>query len=856
MRDSHTISRVTEYFTESELTRQIGGGNEGKTDWVLFILKELVDNALDAIESESIESPEIVINIGDNSLSVQDNGSGIPFNTIKSSLNYNVRVSSNRFYVSPTRGQLGNGLKVCWAAPFVQNLNEKCTHTVCTREGKMIISLALNQVTGEPLISWEFEESNIKTGTFLKLEWKKIASYFYENESEFFNYFYALAFFNPHVTFQVCTPKNTLNFPPYNPDLKKWKPNSPIPLHWFSFDEFQSLLMASTQEKRDRPIREFLKQFKGLSSDTKMAKVMKGLNKLSSLGDLISGEPPNERPDEATIQKILDRGQKESSPPKIEKLGQLKKDAARDWVKPEPPIKHKSLKHEDENSPFIVEAWFAETNSDRAIEFYGLNFSPLINCPFDYWFKSSMFDVNADVHWGELIEEEDSVFFAVHIVCPRFDFSEHGKGKIILSNPMREKIIEASHSVLKDWAKKKKRKLKDTQKFEEEEERDRVPDKSAKDAIFEVMERAYSHASGNGEFPAHCRQIMYAARPLIQELTSKDFSDDYFRNTLHEFLRENPELTKDWQVCFDPRGSFFEPHSGAKIPLGTLKAQEYIERWHDPYTTFSVTANAVTSTSGANGCYGGALFIEKEGFYEILQASRIAEEFDIAYFSTKGMPTTAARSLIEELGRNQIPIYALHDLDIAGLRIAHCLANDTDVYTFKNKPIVYDFGLRLKDVEELNLGWEEQEFSKEPTDLEEKGATLEEIDFLVQGRRRKRENGKEKIYYWGRRVELNALTAPQFVEFIRRKLTAVGAKKVIPNETVLMEAYRKNLQAIKLDQEIERLKERVEKEATAVDISGSDLTSYIISEIEKNPCLSWVEAVTNVARKNLNRGSI
>jgi DNA topoisomerase VI subunit B len=69
MRDSHTISRATEYFTESELTRQIGGGNKGKTDWVLFVLKELVDNALDAIESEKNESPEIFINIGEDSFS-------------------------------------------------------------------------------------------------------------------------------------------------------------------------------------------------------------------------------------------------------------------------------------------------------------------------------------------------------------------------------------------------------------------------------------------------------------------------------------------------------------------------------------------------------------------------------------------------------------------------------------------------------------------------------------------------------------------------------------------------------------------------------------------------------------------
>ena len=40
-------------------------------------------------------------------------------NTIEGSLDYLARVSDKLGYVAPTRGRLGNALKVVWAAPFV-----------------------------------------------------------------------------------------------------------------------------------------------------------------------------------------------------------------------------------------------------------------------------------------------------------------------------------------------------------------------------------------------------------------------------------------------------------------------------------------------------------------------------------------------------------------------------------------------------------------------------------------------------------------------------------------------------------------------------------------------------------------
>ena len=94
---------------------QIG---HGRGLWPVALLKELIDNSLDACEAANLP-PEVEVEIGDDSFGVRDNGPGLPRETLTRSLDYLKRVSDKAFYVSPTRGQLGNALKVVWAAPFV-----------------------------------------------------------------------------------------------------------------------------------------------------------------------------------------------------------------------------------------------------------------------------------------------------------------------------------------------------------------------------------------------------------------------------------------------------------------------------------------------------------------------------------------------------------------------------------------------------------------------------------------------------------------------------------------------------------------------------------------------------------------
>jgi hypothetical protein len=280
---------------------------------------------------------------------------------------------------------------------------------------------------------------------------------------------------------------------------------------------------------------------------------------------------------------------------------------------------------------------------------------------------------------------------------------------------------------------------------------------SIKDAASSVMAEAYQIASGNGRYPANARQIMYAARPKILAITDNiTLHERYFNQTLlRDYIEDHPEETEEWDVVFDARGTFIEPHTGKEIGLGTLEVRQYLGDRPRFGPVVELAYSEMFSTTGPTHRYSNVLFIEKEGFAQLLRAARIAERFDIAIMSTKGMSTTAARMHIDGLSPHIANVLVLHDFDVTGFSIFGTLGTDSRRYRFKNRVSVIDIGLRLDDVESLSLQSEPVKVSgnwdARAATLAEHGATRAEIRFLHE-----------------RRVELNAMTAPVFVAFLER----------------------------------------------------------------------------------------
>jgi hypothetical protein len=308
---------------------------------------------------------------------------------------------------------------------------------------------------------------------------------------------------------------------------------------------------------------------------------------------------------------------------------------------------------------------------------------------------------------------------------------------------------------------------------------------SFKDAAAQIMEDAYNKVSDNGRLPANARQIMYAARPYIQEKTGKPLKDSYFTQT----LLPNYVMERDlaWNVIYDARGHFVEPHDGKKFGIGTLEVRNYLDALHDHKLVEAAFKEAKIETCGPSGNFSALLFVEKEGFMPLLKAARLAERFDIAIMSTKGVSVTAARELVDNICYDfDIPLLTLHDLDKSGFVISGTLQRDARRHEFQNTITTIDIGLSLKDVEAMNLPFEHQFIDKAKKgpmmdNLRENGATEAEIAFMFADFDKTRSL---------RRVELNAMTSRQFVDFLERKFKENNITKIVPDQHELAEAYQ------------------------------------------------------------------
>jgi DNA topoisomerase VI subunit B len=133
------------------------------------IVKELVDNALDAAEEAQI-APEITVCVDENGITVTDNGPGLPAEVVEGVLDFSVRVSSREAYVAPDRGAQGHALKTLLAMPFALDGNAGQVE-VEARGVRHVITFAVHAIRPVPDIRHERREGLVKTGTRVTVCW-------------------------------------------------------------------------------------------------------------------------------------------------------------------------------------------------------------------------------------------------------------------------------------------------------------------------------------------------------------------------------------------------------------------------------------------------------------------------------------------------------------------------------------------------------------------------------------------------------------------------------------------------------------------------------------------------------------
>jgi uncharacterized protein (DUF2164 family) len=285
-------------------------------------------------------------------------------------------------------------------------------------------------------------------------------------------------------------------------------------------------------------------------------------------------------------------------------------------------------------------------------------------------------------------------------------------------------------------------------------------------------------------------------------------------------------------VAYDARGHFVEPHTYREIGLGTIEVRDYLEREAEIGPAVKLAHEELYPTHGPLNRYETISFIEKEGFWPLLEAAQIAERFDVGLTSSKGMTVVALRKMVDKLSEtgHLKNVLVLHDFDVYGFSIFGTLGTDTPRYKFRNKVRVIDIGLRLEDVQEMGLDpepYEPKDWDARVETLRRHGATQAEIEFLRT-----------------HRVELNAMTAPQFIEFLERKL-ALYTQKVVPEQAVIEAHARRVWEQLQAEERCKQILEQIHTEAAGAELP-LDLVERVKRLLLKEPVLSWDQAVAAI----------
>ena len=292
-------TRALDFFSLQGLSTQTGCDSK---DLDIFILKELVDNALDACKgiNPTVEAAFTIDEFV--TLTVKDNGSGLTEADVKRITDFERSYSSKFHYRYPTRGALGNALKCVFGIPYAlasEHKQELPAVPIRIRSKGKEYDICLNVQELKEQVSCEVLPKDIektKEGTEISIPFFPLRDSWGKN---YLNLMRGYAIFNPdaNIKFEIKYPKHKKHITEVYQTTKR-KPKKltgSSSIHWYSPSQFKQLVEALIRSIRrgdnDLTLREFLKQFRGLSSDERVAQVLAKIQEerdIRHLSDLAS----------------------------------------------------------------------------------------------------------------------------------------------------------------------------------------------------------------------------------------------------------------------------------------------------------------------------------------------------------------------------------------------------------------------------------------------------------------------------------------------------------------------------------------------------------------------------------------
>jgi Topoisomerase 6 subunit A/Spo11, Toprim domain len=347
---------------------------------------------------------------------------------------------------------------------------------------------------------------------------------------------------------------------------------------------------------------------------------------------------------------------------------------------------------------------------------------------------------------------------------------------------------------------------------------------SQKDIVLSHLDEAIEKASGGGKYRFLPRQIFYVVRPIVWGEIGETLERKNFDSIITDYENEHGEIPRMYRK---PRGTIYHPHIGETIPIGTLTVEQY-ER---PIWTFNKL-----------------MYIEKEGWTETLKETRWPERHDCMVASCEGFTTRAIKDLVDKLAEHDEPVdvFCVHDADGPGTLIYQTFQEATKARGARKIRII---NLGLEPWEALAMGLEVE--SVEATERRKAVA-----DYVRE---------RDDITDWEdwlqtHRVELNAMTTPEFIAWLDRKMAEHGDGKLVPPSDVLVDELEERLEARTRSIITERILREADLEGKIIKAlrkikrpSGTALANGIKRMFERAPEKEWRDHIDAVVAKVAGR---
>ncbi len=246
-------------------------------------------------------------------------------------------------------------------------------------------------------------------------------------------------YLNPHLRLSAEWGEQRIEIAPTDPGWSKWRPSDPTSPHWYGPEEFERLLSACLTHDEDhrdgRLVREFINDFRGLTSSVKQKRVLDATGlACTKLAGLMNGRDLNHD----QVERLLTVMKAETKAVKPAKLGIIGKEHLTkrfvDLGSDMRTFDYRKIEEVEEDVPAVIETAFAWRGDDckegrRLIT--GGNWSPGIVNPFRE-LGGAYGDGLTGLLERQYAGSDEPIVFLLHVACPRVRYTDRGKSAIAI----------------------------------------------------------------------------------------------------------------------------------------------------------------------------------------------------------------------------------------------------------------------------------------------------------------------------------------------------------------------------------------------------------------------------------------